>query len=280
VTFRKLLLISRPRFWIYLFGPYIVGWLCGASSPNMFSDKLMILFGLYFLLPANLLVYGINDIFDWETDKNNPKKLKYETLVTPLEHKSLAATICFLTTPFLLLVIGTDPLSWLTLHLFLFSALAYSAPPIRAKTKPIFDSIFNVLYIFPGAFGYFLAGGQNFHFAAFGAAWLWAMAMHAYSAIPDITVDRNASTPTVATLLGFNGTLLFCFACYALCALLAFPFIGFMAGVLGAVYLGLMIFSFQTKTEDKLMRVYKWFPVVNTFCGFVLFWTIAISKFF
>jgi 4-hydroxybenzoate polyprenyltransferase len=163
--------------------------------------------------------------------------------------------------------------------LFLLST-GYSEPPIRAKTKPILDSVCNVLYISPGVLGYFLAGGQNFHFAAFGAAWLWAMAMHAYSAIPDISVDRNASTPTVATLLGFNGTLVFCFVCYVLCALLTFPFLGIMAGVLGAVYLGLMLFSFRTKTEENLMRVYKWFPLINTLCGFILFWTIAFSKFF
>lgn len=246
----------------------------------MISDRWIILFGLYFLFPANLLVYGINDICDWETDRCNPKKQDYEILVTPREHKALASITSLLTTPFAVIVIGIDPLNWLVFYCFLFFAFGYSLPPIRAKTKPVLDSVFNVLYIFPGVFAYFLAGGENFHFAAFGAAWLWAMAMHAYSAIPDISVDRAANTPTVATLLGFNGTLVFCFVCYALCALLAFPFLGIVAGVLGAVYLGLMLFSFKAKTEAGLMRVYKWFPLINTLCGFVLFWAIALSKFF
>ena len=226
------------------------------------------------MFPANLLVYGINDIFDWETDQNNPKKEAYEVLVTPSDHNKLIGWIFILNFP-----INFYDSSFAIVAFLLFS-MGYSAAPIRAKTKPILDSIFNVLYILPGVFAYFLAGGNNFHFAAFGAAWLWAMAMHAYSAIPDISVDRAASTPTVATFLGFNGTLVFCFVCYALCALLAFPFLGMVAGVLGAVYLGLMLFSFRAKTEENLMRVYKWFPLINTFCGFVLFWAIALPKFF
>ena len=35
------------------------------------------------LLRRNLLIYGVNDIYDYETDKLNEKKNTYETLVTP-----------------------------------------------------------------------------------------------------------------------------------------------------------------------------------------------------
>jgi len=283
VTFRQLLKISRPRFWIYLFGPYIVGLVCGASTPAALLDWRILGFGIYFLFPANLWVYGTNDIHDWETDKDNPKKQNYEILIHEHQHKKLNKAISIWNIPLLIFVRFFEPIPvecWWVLGGFLLFSNGYSAPPIRAKTKPILDSIFNVLYIFPGVLAYFLAGGQNFHFAVFGAAWLWAMAMHAYSAIPDISVDRAANTPTVATFLGFNGTLIFCFVCYALCALLAFPFLGIVAGVLGAVYLGLMLFSFRAKTEENLMRVYKWFPLINTACGFVLFWAIALSRFF
>jgi 4-hydroxybenzoate polyprenyltransferase len=36
----------------------------------------VLLFGLYFLIPANIRIYGINDIYDYETDKLNPKKVE------------------------------------------------------------------------------------------------------------------------------------------------------------------------------------------------------------
>ena len=81
--------ISRPRFWIYLFGSYLLGVVAGASSSADFVRFDSILFGLYFLLPANLLVYGVNDIFDFETDRLNPKKAGYEILVQPEMYRSL-----------------------------------------------------------------------------------------------------------------------------------------------------------------------------------------------
>ena len=38
-------------------------------------------FVVYFLIPANILIYGINDIFDYDTDKLNPKKGTYEAFI-------------------------------------------------------------------------------------------------------------------------------------------------------------------------------------------------------
>ena len=69
-----LIKVIRPRFWLYIFGPYLVGLAAGASSRVDFLRFDALLFGLYFLFPANLLIYGINDIFDFETDRRNPKK--------------------------------------------------------------------------------------------------------------------------------------------------------------------------------------------------------------
>ncbi|MEO7673038.1 MAG: lycopene elongase, partial [Pyrinomonadaceae bacterium] len=68
---------------MYLFGPYIIGLAAGASTRWELLSFGNIVFGLYFLFPANLLIYGINDIFDFETDKLNPKKQEYEALVQP-----------------------------------------------------------------------------------------------------------------------------------------------------------------------------------------------------
>jgi 4-hydroxybenzoate polyprenyltransferase len=95
--------ISRPRFWLYLFGPYLVGLAAAATSASDFVRVDSILFGLYFLLPANLLVYGINDIFDFETDRLNPKKTEYEMLVRPEHHRTLAFWMIALNLPFLVL---------------------------------------------------------------------------------------------------------------------------------------------------------------------------------
>ncbi len=162
---------------------------------------------------------------------------------------------------------------------FAFCGVFYSAPP-RFKTKPILDSASNVLYIFPGALAFYLSGAQEISLPLFGAAWCWAMAMHAYSAVPDITADKSNGLQTVATLLGFRGTLFFCLMLYALAATLSFAHLGALSVLLGAVYVGLMLFSLRQPNEAALLRVYRWFPLINSLCGMALFFAACGRKFF
>ncbi|HEX6279355.1 MAG TPA: hypothetical protein VFZ49_05000, partial [Pyrinomonadaceae bacterium] len=96
---RFILQVSRPRFWLYAFGPYLVGLAAAIATREDLVRLDAFLFGLYFLFPANLLIYGINDIFDWETDRLNPKKSEYEMLVGPESHRRLAVWIAFLNLP-------------------------------------------------------------------------------------------------------------------------------------------------------------------------------------
>lgn len=279
-SLRKLWRLSRPRFWIYVFGPYIVGLIAATPSPTALLSPLIVAFGLFFLFPANLLIYGVNDVFDYETDLRNVKKEKYETLLHPPERPILWRVVALTNLPFLLFLPLSSTRCSAAMFGFLFFSLFYSAPPIRAKAKPVLDSAFNVLYVFPGVFGYFLAGGKNFNWALFVAAWFWAMAMHAYSAVPDISADRAAKVPTIATFLGFYGTLVFCTILYAASSLIAFFTLGRLAPLLGIIYFVLMTLSLRSGGEDEVRRIYKWFPLVNTFCGFVIFWAIAIARFF
>lgn len=278
VSFRRLLRVSRPRFWMYVFGPYIVGALIGAPSPRAYLSPLALVFALFFLFPANLLIYGANDIFDFETDRLNLKKRGYEDLVPPDERRALWGAIILFCWPFAPILLFA-PLPCLgAMAGFLFFSLFYSAPPIRAKAKPVLDSAFNVLYIFPGVFGYFLVGGLHFSWQLFAAATLWAMAMHAYSAVPDIDADTEAGVPTVATLLGLRPTLLACWAFYLLAAILAFFALGWLSLVLGAVYSVLMLRSLMANTQPGVMHVYRIFPIVNGLAGASLWWFAVWQK--
>ena len=270
--------VSRPRFWFYVFGPFIVGALIGAPDPRAYLSWQSLLWAAFFLLPANLLIYGANDIFDYETDRRNAKKQGYELLVTPAQHRALWRAIALFCLPFAPLLLGTPRACWWCLAGFLFFSIFYSAPPVRAKARPVLDSVFNVLYIFPGAFGYFLTGGRHFSSALFVAAWLWAMAMHAYSAVPDISADRAAEVPTVATLLGLRGTLLFCAALYLAAALISGPVLGWLALVLGVIYAVLMARSLRAATETGVMRIYRVFPLVNAIVGAALWWFAVWQK--
>lgn len=273
-----LLKVSRPRFWIYVFGPYLIGLVAGASSrPDLLSVG-VIAFAIYFLFPANLLIYGVNDIFDFETDKLNPKKQEYETLVQPSDRRGLFIAILLTNLPFIIAAFFLNTVTLFAMAGFLLLSIFYSAPPFRAKAIPIVDSMFNALYFLPGVFSYGIMTGKLPPATAMIAAFLWTMAMHAYSAIPDIQADTEAGVETVATLLRREGTLLFCSACYLLSAILAFRYLGAFAGILGIIYLSLMAASLFTRQTGGVYRIYQYFPLVNSACGFLLFWFVAIGN--
>lgn len=270
-----LIKVSRPRFWLYIFGPYLVGLAAGAASWQDFLHLDTILFAVYFLFPANLLIYGINDIFDFETDRRNPKKAEYEMLVRPGSHRALVRDILLLNVPFIAAMIALVPQALPSLAGYLFFSIFYSAPPIRAKAVPILDSAFNILYVFPGAFAYQMLTGSFIPCILFLAAGLWTMAMHAYSAIPDIQADMEAGVPTIATFLGKNGTLIFCLAAYLASATLASSYLGYFALTLAGVYTAMIALSWFSNKEDGVFSIYKYFPIVNAVVGFILFWLAA-----
>ncbi len=279
-TLQFLLKVSRPRFWLYVFGPYIVGLAAGATTRDDFFRIENFVFGLYLLLPANLLIYGINDIFDWETDRLNPKKAEYEMLVRPESHRQLSVWIVVLNLPFIVAAYFVAPQALPSLVGFVFFSVFYSAPPIRAKAIPIVDSIFNILYVFPGAFAYQMMTGSFPPWVLIITGGLWTMAMHAFSAIPDIEADRKAKVSTIATLFGKNGTLTFCLIAYLASAVLAFQYLGIWVILPAVIYAAIIGLSWASKNEEGIFQIYQRFPIVNAVIGFVLFWVIAWPKFF
>jgi 4-hydroxybenzoate polyprenyltransferase len=276
MSIAKLLRISRPRFWIYLLGPYLIGSILAFEPTQLILQWQFWLGFVYFTFPANLLIYGVNDIFDYETDKLNPKKQSYEALVTPVEHTSVWTWILITNIPLVLALYLINPLTLFGWLGFIILGVEYSAFPIRAKAKPFLDSIFNILYIFPGVVGYALfAQSLSLDWRLLLSAGLWTMAMHTYSAIPDIKADRASQTSTIATVLGSKLTLIYCFICYTLSGILLAQF-STALGVLIAIVYGFMIgFSWSTNTA-KIFKLYTYFPLLNAIIGFILFWSIVI----
>lgn len=272
--------VSRPRFWFYLFGPYIVGLIAGVTTRGELLSPIYILLGAYFLYPANLLVYGVNDIFDYETDKLNEKKVEYESLVTPERRSKLWLAIFITNFAFVGIVFYATPPAVISAAAFIFLSIFYSAPPIRAKVKPFLDSAFNILYITPGVFSYSLVTGQFPPTTLIVAAGLWTAAMHAYSAIPDIDADKEAGLKTIATVLGPYFTLALCGILYLAAAVLSFNYIGIASVSLGSVYLILMLASVRSVKTGRLFKLYRWFTFINILAGFILFWQIALDKLF
>ncbi len=280
MTGSRLIRISRPRFWLYQAGTFLVGGAAAFAQGSIAESSFVVLaaFLVYFLFPANLYIYGINDLFDYETDRLNPKKIEYEALVMPSEHTYLWYAILITTIPFLGFLYGMNLPSILGFLAFLFFAAFYSAPPIRAKAIPGLDSFFSAgHYVATGAFAYLLAGGTHFSFIPVLAAMAWAMAMHAYSAVPDIVADLASQVSTVATALGKQRTILISTFLYAAAAFLSFHYLGYASLVLFTVYALLMIVSYRTHSEATLFSIYTIFPIINAASGMVIFFIALLG---
>lgn len=258
---RLAVLLSRPRFWSYLAGPFLVGWVFGGAS---FSLEFLLQF-VYFLFPANVFLYGVNDFFDWKTDVVNSKKSREYVLQRNDRGKvfSLVLVSFLMGLPLLMVESGVGRLffsSWLFLSFF------YSSPPLRFKGMPGFDVLSNVLYVLPGFLGYHEAGGGLPFFSVVLAVCCWVWGMQLFSAIPDICCDKEAGIRTTAVLVGKRLSLVLCVLLWSVFAGIA---IQFSFGFFGLVYP--LIAAIVLFGNLDVVRVYWSFPLINTCLGFVLF---------
>ena len=150
---------------------------------------------------------------------------------------------------------------------FLALSIEYSAPPFRFKTTPFLDSLSNGLYLLPGVVTYAAVADAYPPTAALVGAWLWTMAMHTFSAIPDIEPDRAAGIETTATFLGEARTYAYCGVVW-LGAAVAFALVDPRLGALLGVYPVFLVWVARSAVDVD--RAYWWFPILNTVVGMLL----------
>lgn len=258
--------MSRPRFWFYLAGPVVVGVSYGASEVSGFFTPTTILFFLYFLIPANIYLYGVNDLFDKEIDKLNPKKSEDGPEVVYKDSVLIKAVIFISGIASLLLVPLSPPVSIGCILLFLILGFSYSAKGIRFKARPILDSISNGMYILPGLAIYVALSGSLPPILIVAGAWIWSMSMHTFSAIPDIDSDREGGIRTTATYLGKRNTLIYCgvlwFVSSAMFALVHLYFL--------VILVYPIILAYVSQRSYDISTVYWWYPYINVAVGCLL----------
>lgn len=275
-SLRRLITISRPRFWMYVLGPFLIGCVAAHTIPSTDILLLTIALGVFFSFPANILIYGINDIYDYETDKHNPKKQAYEALVVPSEQPALTHNIFLAILPFMLVSLVLPQSAFWAFIVFIFASLFYSAPPIRAKARPPFDIFFSsIIYITPAVIGFYTIGGTTISWVAVVAGLLWASAMQTYSAVPDIEADREAGVATLATFFGAKKALLFCLISYLVASIIGYFYIGIFSFLFGSVYVFLV--GLTLANPSQVFDVYKKFPAVNVLLGMILFFVVLFG---
>jgi 4-hydroxybenzoate polyprenyltransferase len=264
-----LLTLSRPRFWFYLAGPVIVGVTFAAETVGELFSPLAIGLFVYFLLPANVLLYGVNDVFDADLDAENPKKDREEgAREARFSGDRWVIGVVVACGAVGLALFPTLPSgAWPWLVAFFLLAVEYSAPPFRFKTTPFLDSVSNGLYVLPGIIAYVAVAGAQPPPGAIVGGWLWAMGMHTFSAIPDIDPDRAAGIRTTATVLGEERTYAYCGAAW-LSAAVAFAVVDNRLGALLLAY-PIVVFAIYWSDVD-VSEAYWWYPAINTLVGMVM----------
>lgn len=269
---RRLFTHSRPRFWLYLLGPVLVA---GAVvGPNAFTTYTFWAFFLFTTLPANLYLYGVNDLADRDTDKYNKKKEEKEAKAKKKDTLLRTSVYVSFVVPLLLLLFLSLEAS-IILLLYVFLATFYSLEPLRFKANPFIDSFSNVLYILPGVALYTELSQTLPSLLAVLGGWAWTAAMHLFSAIPDIEPDKKAGLTTTAVLLGERKSLVLCFTLWTIATGVAFYFAEVL-GILSLVYPLLTLLPlFDITVIDKQ---YWWYPYINGFLGFLLFWLLLLPR--
>ena len=74
---RALFLTSRPLSWVNTAYPFAAAYVVATGG----VDVTLIVGTLFFLIPYNLAMYGINDVFDYESDLRNARKGGVEGVV-------------------------------------------------------------------------------------------------------------------------------------------------------------------------------------------------------
>ncbi len=284
---RQLLVSSRPVSWVNTAYPFAAAYLLTTRE----IDPTLVVGTLFFLVPYNLAMYGINDVFDYASDLRNPRKGgAHGAVLDPRLHRATLWAAALACAPFIVfLIIAGSPVSWLVLALSLFFVVAYSAPPLRLKERPFADSITSSIhFVSPAVYGLVLAGAELTPplAALLLAFFLWGVASHAFGAVQDVAADRAAGIASIATAFGPARTVRHALVVYALAgvAMLAAPWPGPLAALLALPYLA-TVWPYRTVTDataDRATRGWDRFLWLNQGTGFavtlLLIWWWALTS--
>ena len=272
---RTLVVSSRPLSWVNTAFPFGLTYYLYVAE----FDALFVVGTLFFLIPYNVLMYGINDVFDYESDLRNPRKGGVEgALLGPELHRPMVLLSALLPLPFLVpLILWGSLLSTGVLALALFFVVAYSAKNFRFKEIPFVDSVTSSLhFVMPAVFAMALVGAEltGLSLTLLASFFFWGMASHAFGAVQDVLADREAGVGSIATAIGAKGTVRFAVVLYLVAGLVvvATPWPLPLIAPVALLYVGALAPWWSVSDEDawKANRSWKWFLGLNFVAGAVV----------
>ena len=283
---KKLFWSSRPISWINTAYPFGAAYLYASWQQNG-ALKLDVNFWLgfmFFLIPYNLLMYGLNDVFDYESDLKNPRKGGIEgALLEPRWHRPMVFWSIATCVPFLAyFAFAWNGSALLWLAVFVYTVIAYSAKGLRFKEIPVLDSITSSShFVGPMIVGLSVATGELwtpdaglliFAFAC------WGMASHAFGAIQDIKADREGAISSIATVFGARRTAWFVVALYLAAigavavalGLASWPLVVVGLGYIWAVAPSVRLTDETCEESNRGWKKFLWLNMVAGFAATIL----------
>jgi 4-hydroxybenzoate polyprenyltransferase len=265
---------SRPISWVNTAVPFAAAYFFAGGEIGI---ELIVL-SLFFLIPYNLLMYGINDVFDYESDLRNPRKGGIEgALLAPELHRNTLLWSFGLAAPFVAYAVWVsleNLAALVVLVITIFAVIAYSVKGLRFKEVPFLDSITSSThFVGPMLFGLLLSGAElgTSLLLATAAFFLWGAASHAFGAVQDIRADREAGIASVATSLGARNTVRLAVALYLVAGLmlLALPDRFWQASFAALPYLIVVgpQLAITDETCEQANRGWRRFLLLNFLAG-------------
>lgn len=285
-TLKKLFWISRPISWPNTSYPFLVGFLLTSIMPLSSQSLLTLIVGtLYFIGPFNLLMYGINDIFDYESDIRNPRKGGVEGMrESRAFHPTIFRAIIVSNIPFIAyLLFASNWQAQLALLFVVFTAVAYSLKGLRFKEIPFLDSITSSThFIGPLVFALALTGLPSEAWPWVITFFLWGMASHALGAVQDVIPDREGKLSSIATVLGAKFTVWFSVSLYsiAVCIVALQGFKYWPVILAGILYVGncAPYLAITDQTSAQTNKAWKRFLWLNYISGALVTFVIIFSQ--
>lgn len=203
----KAVKVSRPVLWpffslFFLYGVVVSGTAIGPVHWLVF-------FALTF--PYSFVLYGLNDLYDRESDAINDRKDGIMGEPMDQESSELVKKWAPASGLFLLLaaILSGNLVTVVGAVFLLLGALMYSVPPFRIKEKPPLDNLANGIFyvLVPFAMGFtFVKPLTSIPSEVF---WLGVvfLGLHTAGALADYEADKRAGHRTVAHLLGRKGSM-------------------------------------------------------------------------
>jgi 4-hydroxybenzoate polyprenyltransferase len=198
---RFLLKVARPGFWLTSVWFYLLP----LGQQDVFGDAEFWCGLVYVTFPLGMMIYGWNDMVDFETDRMNPRKDTFLFGARPTSEQigGLPWRIGLVQLPFVVLftwLLGWRALAW-------FAALAaatalYNWPRVGFKSRAGLDLLNQAGYLLVFVLSSWLNGLPQAPWFTFVFGALFAMHSHLFGEIMDLEPDRAVGRRTTAVTIG------------------------------------------------------------------------------